>query len=378
MNKYNFELKDGNIINFSMGMGIKEIYPPIENLKVTPTKKKQVFNHEYSYGYDNVTVEPIPEEYIIPDGTLNINENKTYDVTEYKRVSASVYPAPYLQNKEATPTKEEQNITYDDGYDGLGSVKVKAIGDEYIIPSGILEITTNGTHNVTEYESTNVNVTEKQLGTKYITKNGIYNAEDDGLDGYSIISVSVGEQTPTTDEECEKQITSILNKYMGYLYYEKPKTYPSDTDEQITLYTPDEQYTSYIIRNSGGYQAVWFKPTILWSYNGSSLTTYRKTLPASSVLDTYPLPDDVFSATWDKMNASGALGYMSSAYSTIEQCIEAMKDPTTEYTSTGSTLWSCGNTPSGYFAQYSNMTCINGYTCKRISSNEKIEVIPTT
>lgn len=125
MSEINFEINDIKEIKMSMDVGIKEIYPPIENLEITPTKEQQVFNHENSYGYDNVTVNPIPDEYIIPNGTLPITENTTYDVRRYARVSASVHPTPNLQDKSITITENgTQNITFDEGYDGLNNVEV--------------------------------------------------------------------------------------------------------------------------------------------------------------------------------------------------------------------------------------------------------------
>ena len=50
MNEINFEIQDIKKIDLSMDVGVKEIYPPIENLEVTPTKEKQIFTHEYCYG----------------------------------------------------------------------------------------------------------------------------------------------------------------------------------------------------------------------------------------------------------------------------------------------------------------------------------------
>ena len=58
-----------------------------------------------------------------------------------------------------------------------------------ITPTKELAITSNGTYNVIDYASANVNVPQKQLGTKTITANGIYKAIDDNLDGYSEVDV---------------------------------------------------------------------------------------------------------------------------------------------------------------------------------------------
>ena len=94
-----------------------------------------------------------------------------------------------LQEKEATPTKEMQQIIADQQYDGLSKVVVNAIPDEYIIPSGEINISSNGTYDVTDKASAKVNIPEKVLGTKTITSNGTYKAVDDNLDGYSEVEV---------------------------------------------------------------------------------------------------------------------------------------------------------------------------------------------
>lgn len=95
-----------------------------------------------------------------------------------------------LQEKEATPTKEMQQIIADQQYDGLSKVVVNAIPDEYIIPNGEINISQNGTYDVTDKASANVNIPEKVLGSKTITENGIYKASDDNLDGYSEVEVA--------------------------------------------------------------------------------------------------------------------------------------------------------------------------------------------
>lgn len=65
---------------------------------------------------------------------------------------------PVLQGKSVTPTKAVQEVTADDGYDGLEKVTVGEIPDEYIVPSGTKTITENGTHDVAEFASVEVNV----------------------------------------------------------------------------------------------------------------------------------------------------------------------------------------------------------------------------
>lgn len=95
-----------------------------------------------------------------------------------------------LQEKEVIPTKEVQEIVADKTYDGLSKVTVHPIPNEYIVPSGEVEFTQNGTYDVTDKASAKVNIKEKVLGTKTITSNGTYKAIDDNLDGYSEVEVA--------------------------------------------------------------------------------------------------------------------------------------------------------------------------------------------
>lgn len=92
-----------------------------------------------------------------------------YQLTYY--VDAS---APQYQSKTVTPTTSQQVITPDNGYDALEQVTVNRIPSEYIIPSGNLAITQNGTGiNVAQYSTVSVNVSggggSVNIDTKTVT-----------------------------------------------------------------------------------------------------------------------------------------------------------------------------------------------------------------
>ena len=92
--------------------------------------------------------------------TTTVNGKVTSDenYVGLKEVTVNVQAAPTLQSKTVTPTKSQQNIAADSGYDGLSEVTVNAIPDEYISPSGSLNITENGTYDIKTKAKVVVNV----------------------------------------------------------------------------------------------------------------------------------------------------------------------------------------------------------------------------
>lgn len=108
----------------------------LQSKTATPTTSSQTISPDTGYtGLSQVTVNPIPSQYIVPSGNKEITENGTgIDVAQYSTVSVAV-PAssPNLQAKTGiVPTKSSQTIQPDSGYDGLSLVQINAIPAQYI------------------------------------------------------------------------------------------------------------------------------------------------------------------------------------------------------------------------------------------------------
>ena len=181
----------------SLGLSSVTVEPvSLEEKSIVPKKEVQVLNPSNEYvGFLQVTVEKIPEEYIIPNGNLDIKNNGDFDVTENATVNVNVQPnlqekearvtAPTnifvhpdeeydglsfvnviasvdTETKEVTPTKEVQTINRSEGK-YIDSVTVIAIPDNYIEPSGELEITENGSYDVTDKASVKVETSGADL-----------------------------------------------------------------------------------------------------------------------------------------------------------------------------------------------------------------------
>ena len=155
--------------------------------------------------------------YISQDKVLTGELSKTIEVLK-----------PVTQEKEVTPTKETQIVEPDKDFTGLSKVTVQSIPNEYIVPSGEIEFTQNGTYDVTDKASAKVNIKEKVLGTKTITSNGTYKAIDDNLDGYSEVNVNVVDRFIVSPE-----YVSQVAEWYNEIYY-IANTSLTDVEENVS------------------------------------------------------------------------------------------------------------------------------------------------
>lgn len=123
MMRLNFVNPSGKLV-----LKTKAIFPNVvlsnnQEKTITPTKAIQEVVPDYGYdGLSKVTVEAIPDEYIIPKGTKDIASNGVYNVKEFVNANVNV-PDKKLGTKSIT-----QNGTYratDDGLDGYSEVNVE-------------------------------------------------------------------------------------------------------------------------------------------------------------------------------------------------------------------------------------------------------------
>ena len=167
--------------------------------EVTPTIETQVIEPDANYdALSKVTVNGVTNEIDSNIKSENIKSGVSILGVEGNVVELNG------EEKEVTPTKDNQVIEPSEGKNAITKVTINKIPDEYIKPTGELEITANGTYDVTEKASAVVNVpseeVELQEKTATITANGTTTiSPDSNYDGLSkaVVTVNVPEPTGT-------------------------------------------------------------------------------------------------------------------------------------------------------------------------------------
>lgn len=131
-----------------------------------PTEKSWVFvtdydttTNGYSVEFELWFVENIASSLVIEITDVDGVKLLTKDRVVYHDIIVS----PKLEEVSFTPDEEGKTITPTTGYAGVGKVVIAPIPDDYVIPSGQVNITANGVVNVKSFETASVNVALPKL-----------------------------------------------------------------------------------------------------------------------------------------------------------------------------------------------------------------------
>lgn len=153
--------------------------------------------------------------------------------TKDKHVSDNLTVVPVLDEVNATPSESTQTFTPGTGFAGFDTVKVAPIPSEYVKPIGTLEVTENGTQDVTNYKNVNVNVEPNlEQKTVTVTTNGTTDVTPtSGKDGMSKVTVTTN--VPTSPIE-EVATASAMDALLVEANVGKYYKYTGTTDSNYT------------------------------------------------------------------------------------------------------------------------------------------------
>ena len=141
-------------VNITTGKPVVKEYVNVEaytgEYEVTPTESTQTLETEGKRLTQDVAIDPIPPQYIVPSGSQTVTENNTYDVTALASMVVNV--SPDLETKSvtytATTAQQTDTITPSSGKDGISKVNVTVNAIPVATPKSISETITPNTPTV--------------------------------------------------------------------------------------------------------------------------------------------------------------------------------------------------------------------------------------
>ena len=224
-------------------------------------------------------------------------------------------------------------------------------------------------------------ITITENGTQNITSDNGY----DGLANVQVtvqVESTSEVEKPKVLSELENQIISATQAHIDYLFNDYVNGFVTYTDEPVTLYTPTNENMYYMIRSKSNahntFNVVWFPKRILrLEASGDSVAPSYIRSDDFKQLSTSKVDSGFLTYYTENVG-----GYYSQNFSTVDKCIEAIQNPNTTYTKTTGNSWS-SYAHEGYKVSYSNLPVVAStnydilYAGRRISNNETIKVIPT-